>query len=199
MSATLTAARREKLGSRAARKLRLQGRIPCSLVSEDNEPIPLSIDEDEFLTARRAHEHLFDLNFGSESEAALVNELQWDTFLGRIQHVEFRRVVRGQKTESEVELHFKGMVKGGVLNHLVSQVTIAAIPSLIPDGIEVSVDGLSEGAAIHARDLALPEGVELAMDPQTTIAIVSAVKVEVEETDEGEEGEEGAAPAAPAE
>lgn len=193
MSATLDAARRDKLGTRASRKLRFQGRIPCSLVAEDNDPVALSIDEDQFLAARRAHEHLFDLDFGSESEAALVNELQWDTFTGRIQHVEFRRVVRGQKTESEVELTFKGNLKGGVLNHLVTHVTIESLPSQIPDGIDVSVDGMSEGSTIHAKDLVLPEGSALGMDPETVIAIISAVKVEAEASDDEEAAEEGAA------
>ena len=149
MSATLEAQKRTKLGSRDARKLRMQGRIPCSLQSDQHDPIAFSIDEDQFLAARRAHEHLFDLEFGDNSEAALVNELQWNTFLGRIIHVEFRHVIRGQKTESEVGLTFKGNVKGGILNHLVTHLTIRSLPSQIPDEILVDVDGLEPGTQLQ--------------------------------------------------
>lgn len=190
MSATLEAQKRTKLGSRDARKLRMQGRIPCSLQSDQHDPIAFSIDEDQFLAARRAHEHLFDLEFGDNSEAALVNELQWNTFLGRIIHVEFRHVIRGQKTESEVGLTFKGNVKGGILNHLVTHLTIRSLPSQIPDEILVDVDGLEPGASIHAGDLNLPEGSELASDPKITVAIVSEVAADAPAEEEEDEGEE---------
>ena len=190
MSATLEAQKRTKLGSRDARKLRMQGRIPCSLQSDQHDPIAFSIDEDQFLAARRAHEHLFDLEFGDNSEAALVNELQWNTFLGRIIHVEFRHVIRGQKTESEVGLTFKGNVKGGILNHLVTHLTIRSLPSQIPDEILVDVDGLEPGASIHAGDLNLPEDSELASDPKITVAIVSEVAADAPAEEEEDEGEE---------
>ncbi|MEX1025077.1 MAG: 50S ribosomal protein L25 [Planctomycetota bacterium] len=189
MSATLQAIVREKLGTRAARKLRLRGRVPISLQSKLHEPLHLSIDEDQLLTARRAHEHLFDLEYDGKSEAALINELHWDTFSGQILHVEFRHVVRGEKTEAEVELTFTGMVRGGVLNHLVAHITIEAVPSEIPDGVEVSVDGMEVGSVLHAKDLVLPPGVELAMDPETTIAIVSTVREEATD-DEDEDDDE---------
>lgn len=195
MSANITATKREKLGSRASRKLRLNGQIPCSLHAEGHDPVAFSIDEATFLTARRAHAHLFDLEFGDKSEAALIQELQWNTFLGRIIHVEFRHVVRGTKTESEVGLKFKGNVKGGVMNHLVTHLTFLTLPSQIPDEIVVDVDGLDTGATIHASDLVLPEGCELVSDPTTTIVTVSAVRAsktadEEEVEAEGEGGEE---------
>ena len=193
MSATIQATVREKLGSRASRKLRLQGRIPVCLQWEEHTPLHLSVEEDQLLRARRAHEHLFDLEYDGKSEAALIHELQWDTFTGRILHVEFRHVVRGEKTQAEIELSFKGMVKGGVLNHLVAHITIEAIPSAIPDGLEVNVDGLEVGQGVQAKDLKLPEGVTFVGDPTTMIAVVASVREQAVESDDDDED-----PAAPA-
>ena len=194
MSATLQATPRTKLGSRSARYLRLAGRIPCSIQGEGKDNVAFSIDEREFLAARRNHEHLFDFEVeGGDDETGIVRELQWGPFSDRILHVEFRRVIRGKETEAEVEVEFRGMPKGGVLNTVTAHVTIRSIPSLIPDSLLAKVDALEEGSSLQAKDLELPEGVKLACDPDLVVAIVSAAGGAEPTEGEGEEGEEGAA------
>jgi len=190
--AKLQASSHVKLGSRDARKLRLQGKIPCSIQGEGKDNVNVAIDSDEFMTARRHHEHLFDIEVeGGGAETVLVRELQWDAFGERINHVEFRRVVRGRKTEAEVELEFTGHPKG-ILNQLLTHVTVMALPTNIPDSIEVKVEGLEPGHPIHISDLEFPEGVSSAMPEDTPVAVVSAPKGEEEETAEPVEGEEAA-------
>jgi len=208
MEAILKAEKRRP-GSRYARALRREGRIPASIQhTTDAEHVDISIDEHEFLTSRRHSVHLFDIDVGGSSETAIVRELQWDTFGQSILHVEFRRVVRGQKIESLVELSFEGMPKSGVLNQLLNEITISSIPSKIPDDIEVPVGELAEGDTVTAADLKLPEGVELAIEGDTPVAVVSSPQAEIEEPAEGEaegelegelEGEEGLAGEEPGE
>lgn len=202
-SQVLKAFNREKVGSRPARKLRREGRIPCSIQPEFGQAHrDISIDEHEFKAARRHHVHLFDIDVAGDVETAVVRELQWDTFGDRIIHVEFKRVQRGVKTETEVEIEYFGHPKGGVINHLVAHVTILSLPSEIPDAVEVKVTELEEGDSIHASDLILPEGVELApsVDPGLVIATISTARgLEVEPTEEEAEAErlvEGEEPAA---
>lgn len=180
MTATLKTANRQSLGSRPSRILRLQGRIPASLQGEGKEHAFLSIEEHEFLAARRHHEHVFTLELeGGGSDNAMVRELHWDPLGSSIIHVEFRRVDLTRETEAEVMLEFTGHPKGGVLNHLVSLVTVAAIPSKIPDMIEVKVDAMELGHPLFARDLVLPEGVRLVTPANTPVAVVVVVKEEV--------------------
>ena len=81
-SLSLKASKREKVGSRHARKLRRDGRIPCSIQPhEEREHVDIHIDEREFLAARRHHVHLFDIDVDGEMETAVIRELQWDAFL----------------------------------------------------------------------------------------------------------------------
>lgn len=191
-SITLASQKREKVGSRAARKLRAEGRVPAALQADaDHAHIDLSIDEVAFLTARRKHVHLFDLDLGGAMESAVIRELQWDAMGDRILHVEFKRVVRGVATEAEVELRFLGQVTEGQLTHSVNHITISCLPSQIPDEIEVKVGDMKIGDHIKASDLILPEGAALAVDPNLEIAVVSAPHVAAEEPAEDEE-EEGA-------
>src|SRR6185295_16440325 len=140
----------------------------------------LTIDEHEFLAARRAHEHVFTLEFeGGGSDSAMVRELHWDPLGEDILHVEFRRVDLTRETEAEVMLEFVGHPKGGVLNHLVALVKVAAIPSKIPDKIEVKVDAMELGHPLFASDLRLPPDVRLVTPGTTAIAVVVIVKEEV--------------------
>lgn len=198
MTAKLKTAIRPKVGTRSARVLRLQGRIPASLQGEGKPHVDLSIDEHEFLGARRHHEHVFQLEFeGGGTDSVMVKELQWHPLGDSITHVEFRRVDLTRETEAEVMLEFIGHPKGGVLNHLLSNVIVAAIPSKIPDSIEVNVDAMEMGKPLFARDLKLPEGVRLVTAPNTSIAVVVVVKEEVAAPVAAPA--EGAAPAAGAE
>jgi len=180
MTATLKTFQRVRLGTRPARLLRRQGRIPVSLQGENQASLCLAIDGHEFQAARRHHEHVFTLELeGGASDSAMVRELQWDPLGEEILHVEFRRVDLTRETEAQVSLEFIGHPKGGVLNHLVTQVTVAAIPSKIPDAIEVKVDAMELGHPLLARDLVLPEGVRLVTPGNVSIAVVVIVKEEV--------------------
>jgi large subunit ribosomal protein L25 len=188
-SEVLTAQKRAKLGSADARSLRAEGRVPANLQG-DGDHVDFSIDMREFLATRRHHTHLYDIDLEGTKESAVVRELQWDAFGDNIIHVEFKRVQRGVETESEVMIEWIGQPKGGILNHLVDHITVSCIPSLIPDSIEVRVEHLEEGQHLKASDLKLPEGISLAIDPETEIAtVITAGGGASDEADEGEEGE----------
>ena len=178
MTANLKTDVRDTLGSRVARRMRAQGRIPVSLHGLGKDKIDLWIDSHEFLAARRHHEHVFALQLGNGVDTAMVGDLQWDPLGEEILHVDFRRVDLTRETEALVPLEFVGHPKGGVLNHLVAQIKVAAIPAKIPDRIEVKVDAMELGHPLFARDLVLPEGVRLVTPPETSIAVVTIVRAE---------------------
>ncbi|MAE29447.1 MAG: 50S ribosomal protein L25 [Planctomycetota bacterium] len=199
-SEILKAAKRERVGSRFARRLRKAGRIPASIQAEGETPhLDISVGEREFLASRRHHVHLYDIDVEGAMETAIVRELQWDAFGDRLNHIEFKRVQRGVATEASVVLDVVGAASGGDLNVLVNEVQISCIPSLIPNSIEVKVGELTAGDSLLANELELPEGLSLAMDGETVLITISAHKEEVAEPAEGEDALEsdGAAPEAP--
>ena len=192
-SETLKANKREKVGTRTAKKLRAEGRIPANLQGDGKDHIDFSIDAREFHASRRHHVHLYDLDIDGNVESAVVREMQWDTFGDYLMHVEFKRVTRGVKTEADVALEFTGHPKGGVLNQLLSHIKINCLPSQIPDSIEVPVGALGEGDSIHGRDIQLPEGMDLVTDADAIIASIAAMA-----SDEPEGGDEEADDGMPA-
>jgi len=189
-SSVLTAERRDKVGTRASRVVRNAGRIPANLQADSKSAhVDISIDERDFLASRRKHVHLYDIDVDGDVSLAIVRELQWDTFGDNIIHIEFRRVERGVEIESVVALTTVGQAEG-VVNLLVSQITIRSIPSMIPDGLEINVKGLEEGVHLTAAQIELPEGVSLAIDLETEVVTISGMKEEepVETVDEDVEG-----------
>ena len=196
---TLKTELRPKKGTRHARSLRGRGQIPACLLSDGKAPtVDFSISAHEFQAARRHHVHVFELELGGTVETALVRELQWDTFGDGVLHIDFKRIRTDVETEAEVELEFVGHPKGGMLNHLVTHVTVRCMPTMIPDSIEVPVGHLEQGGVILARELALPSGVSLAIPPETPIANAVAVKIEAEAAEAAPAAEAGAAGATPA-
>ena len=187
-SSVLTAERREKVGTRASRAVRSAGRIPASLQADGKTGhVDISIDERSFLASRRNHVHLYDIDVDGDVSSAIVRELQWDAFGDNIIHVEFRRVERGVEIESDVALTTARQANG-VVNLLVSQITIRSIPSMIPNGLEIDVKGLEEGTHLTASQIEMPEGVSLAIDPETEVVTISGMKEE-EPIDTGAEGD----------
>jgi len=182
MSTTLKAEVRAKLGTRSSRALRAEGRIPGNLQGGAEQPhIDLSIDEAEFLTARRHHQHLYELQLGGKVETALIEDLQWDVFGERIQHVEFRRVDRFAKTDVVVPLEFMGEPKSGVVMHLRNELTILTTPDAIPDSLVIKVGELVIGDTVTAGQVPLPPGASLFEDEDPAAVVAHVIEPKVEE------------------
>ena len=193
-SQTLSATKRAVVGTSSSRRLRGEGRIPSN-IQGGGDHIDISIDEHEFMASRRAHVHLYDIDVEGAVETAVVNELQWDTFGDNIIHVEFRKVERGVEIESSVALVFIGNPKGGVASLVHEEVLIKCIPSLIPDSIEINVNGLEEHAHVKAKDLILPEGISLAGDPDQDVATIIGAAGSAAPAGDGDEDESEGEPA----
>ena len=81
-----------------------------------------------------------------------------------------------------------------MLNQQLVQIPVEAEATNIPQGIDVDIEGMETGQAVHASDLKLPHGVTLQVEPDTLVLQVIARTME--EEPEAEEGAE-AAPEAP--
>ena len=68
----------------------------------------------------------------------------------------------GEKVTVEIQVRVTGEVfSGGLLDQQLVTIAVEAEATHIPDGIDVDVDGMEIGTAVHAKDLALPDGTTL--------------------------------------
>jgi large subunit ribosomal protein L25 len=75
-------------------------------------------------------------------------------------------------------------------------VSIEALPTDLPDSIDVDVSGLAIGDHITVADLPAIAGVVYLDDPESMVAHVTTVREEVAPVEAAEEGGEGAEAAA---
>ena len=196
----ITAEARNEFGKGAARRSRREGLVPAVLYGHGTETRHLSLPGHDLMLALKTPNVLLRLEgLRNGSEIALPKAVQRDPVRNIIEHVDLILVRSGEKVTVEVPIRVTGEIAPGdsLLNQQIVQIPVEADATNIPQGIDVDVDGMDVGQAIHASDLKLPPGVSLQVEPETLVLAVIAKTIE--EQPEEEAGEVPEAPEALAE
>lgn len=189
-TATLTATPRSDVGTGAARKARAAGRVPAVVYGHHRDPQSLTLEtrEIEKLIERTAGAAtVVELSLDGRTLRTLIREVQRHPYKRQILHVDFQELVAGEAVTVEVPIRFIGTPEGvrssgGILDQVMHTLTVETDPSNIPDHLDVDISALAINESLHVSDVPLPEGVTVADDPEATICVVSAPRVQEEET-----------------
>jgi large subunit ribosomal protein L25 len=201
---TLELTTREPEGSRAARRMRREGRVPGVLYGGGEAPQHFSVDG-RILRNTLAHAaQVIEVAVDGDSTNVLIKDVQRHPVRGEATHVDLLRVRMDVAIHATVSIEFlgsdeaPGVVEGGIFNQELREVNIEALPGDIPDSIQHDVSGLVMNETLTLAVLAAPQGVTLLDDAETVIATITPPTVEpVEEEIETETelvGEEGEVP-----
>ena len=201
-TAQLSASPRTTVGKGAARTLRSAGQIPAVIYGHAREPLSLAIparEVEKLLERVSAESTVIELTLASGVARTLIREVQRHPFKKQILHIDFQELVAGEKVSVNVPIVLLGTpdgvrLSGGILSQVMSELAIRVDPVNIPRRIEADVTHVVIGHSLHVSDLKVPEGVEILDEPDATIAVVSAPKVEAEPTPAPEAAEAGAEP-----
>ncbi len=150
--------------------------MPAVLYGHGTQPRHVSLPGHDVLLALRTANVLIRLD-GLEAggELALPKAVQRDPIKGTVEHVDLLLVRRGEKVTVDIPVTVTGEIApDGLLDQQLVQISVEAEATSIPPGIEVNVEGMEVGAAVHASDLELPRGVTLAVEPETLVLHVIA-------------------------
>jgi large subunit ribosomal protein L25 len=190
---------RSNFGKGAARQLRREGRIPAVLYGHKEEPVHLSLPEHELFLALKTPNVLLNLDItGAKSELAIPKAVQKDPVKRSLEHVDLLLVRSGEKVTVDVPVVTTGEIaRGGLLELVLTSLSVEAEATHLPASIEVSVEGLEEGSEITAGQIALPAGVTLVADPAAVVVhvLTPAANLTEEAPAEGGEAEESEASA----
>jgi len=197
---TISVRKRDNVGSRATRSLRREDMIPAVLYGHGEESVAVALPLRTLEDALKRNVHVLFLDFGGDTQPAIIKSLQWDTFGLRMLHADLLRVRLEEEVSVNVPLKSKGRAKGveagGILAISRSEMAIRCLPTQIPDFIEFDVSGLEIGASLQIKDIPLPEGAKLDDEPDQVVATVTARVAEApaaaaapEAAAEGEAGE----------
>ncbi len=166
----LKAETRTDLGKGASRRLRRAGKIPAILYGGDQPPRPIQLDVPPVLKAlefEETYSSILPLEIDGQREQVILRDLQRHPAKPVVLHMDFQRVVAGEKLRVHVPLHFigedeaVGVKAGGTLTHHLMDVEVECLPKDLPEYIEVDVRQCQVGDTIHLSDLQLPAGVVL--------------------------------------
>ncbi len=199
--------RRSSTGKGANRKLRREGLIPAVVYGgKDKEAVPVVLDRHtvtELLRQEKGRNTVFLLKMkGTKQERhAMVRDAQIDPLTQQYRHLDFIRVIKGQRLKVEIPVVLEGEAAGvkvgGFLDWVGRTLHVECAAEAIPESFRVDVSHLELGQHIAASELALPEGVKLLDDARKMIATVKTHAKEVEEakpTEVAAAGEEAAEP-----
>jgi large subunit ribosomal protein L25 len=200
-TANLSASSRSTTGKGVARKLRAAGRVPAVIYGHNRKPLPLELNAHELqllLEKNPYQSTVIELAFDGGTARTLIREIQRHPFKKQILHVDFQELVAGERVTVRVPLQFSGVPDGvrhggGVLDQIMHDLEITVDPSQIPHHITVDVTPLTIGHSIHAGEIALPVGVALVSEPEATVCVCAAPKVEAEAAPVEEEAAAAAA------
>lgn len=192
----LSAGKRTSFGKGAARKLRAAGHIPAVIYGHGGEPQHVTLPGHETALLLRKSNVLITLDIEGARELVLVKDVQKDPVRQIIEHVDLIVVRKGEKVTVDVPVHVEGESFSGTIvmvEH--ATVSLEAEATHIPESVTVSVEGLEDGAQIHARDLVLPKGSSLITDPDALVVHITAPRGSSTAAGGDEAAAEGAAEA----
>lgn len=198
---SIAAEPRSDVGKGASRRLRKSGKVPAIMYGGGEPPSSVLLDRNEVM--RNVAEEAFmssilSVNVNGKELQAVVRDVQVHPARKQVLHIDLQRILANEKLRMTVPLHFKNQsnakgVKesGGIISHLLTEVTVLCLPKDLPEYLELDVIDLGLNQVLHLSDIKLPEGVEipeLAGGPENDQAVVSIhlVKEEVEVVPEAE-------------
>ena len=191
---------RTEFGKGAARRVRRAGRVPAIVYGHGTDTRHVTLPGHELLMALKTPNVLIEVaGLSSRPQLTLPKDVQRDPLKGVIEHVDLIMVRRGEKVTVEVPVQVTGEVEsGGLLDQQMVRLAVEAEATAIPQAIEVSVEGMDIGDAVHAGDLTLPQGVTLVAEPEALVLhVLAAPTAEQIEAELGEVPAAEEAPAAP--
>ncbi|MEM0911001.1 MAG: 50S ribosomal protein L25/general stress protein Ctc [Pseudomonadota bacterium] len=161
---------RKDTGKGASRRLRHAGKVPAILYGGNEEPLALTLEHNKVIQAQEFeafYSHVLTLNIDGKAVEALVKDMQRHPYKPKVTHLDFQRVIAGEKLHTNVPIHYineesaKGVkLEGGHIEHHVNEIEVTCLPTDLPEYIEVDMIDVGLGQTLHLSDIKLPEGVE---------------------------------------
>jgi large subunit ribosomal protein L25 len=198
------AAERRTVTGKATARLRRDGLLPAVVYGHGRESDSITLDAHDFtlLRHRVGPNALIDLSIdGGKATPVLIHGVQIHKVNRRPLHVDLFAVRMTEELTVDVPVHGTGESEavtkhGGTLLNASGSVKVRARPDHLPQVLEVDLAVLVDfDAAIYARDLPIPDDVQLLTDPDEIVFKVSPPRVqEVEAVPTAEAAPVGEAP-----
>ncbi len=179
---------RDAEGSRAARRLRRTGRVPGVLYGGDGDAVGFDVDARDLRLALARAGAVLDLSIdGAKATPVVLKEAQRDPVRGQTVHIDLLRVRLDQAIHAVVPLELTGVddapgvKEGGILEQIVRELNVEALPTAIPESIVYDVGEMQIGDTVALEQVTMPEGVALIDEvEEVVVATLSPPRLQAE-------------------
>jgi large subunit ribosomal protein L25 len=193
----LHATPRAPQGTRTARRLRGEGKVPGVIYGMGGDPVTLTVDWRELRAALVTEQGLnavIHLDVDGVTTPTLVKDMQRHPVRRNVLHVDFLRVDLDKTVDVEVPIVLEGEAEAvhrenGVVDQNLTALLITAKPNEIPASLTLDVSNLEIGHTLRVGDIALPAGVTTSVDAEEPVVSGHHGVSEADLVPEGEEGE----------
>lgn len=183
----VTAMSRSLQGTGASRRLRVTGKVPGIIYGGEQPAKNVEFDHNNLfhqLKQETFHASILSMIVDGAKERVLLRDVQMHPWKQLVLHVDFQRVSANKKIHMKVPLHFVNAdiapgVKtgGGIVSHVMNEMDITCLPDDLPEFIEVDLQKLEIGEAVHLADVKIPQGVESVQLTRGDNAVVATVQI----------------------
>ncbi|HET7580831.1 MAG TPA: 50S ribosomal protein L25/general stress protein Ctc [Bacillales bacterium] len=196
MAIVLEAQPRDNSKKSTIKKIRREGNVPAVVYGHGVESRSIYFSSSDFIKVIReaGRNGVITLKVDKDDYPVMVHEMQFDNLKDELVHADFYKVDMSSEVDAEVAVHLTGDAagekEGGLVQQLLHEISVRALPADIPDVIEMNIEALNIGDSLSIEDLPKAGSYEILNDPEDTVVTVTPPQSEDEpETDEDEERE----------
>ena len=157
---------REGRGTRLSEKLRKLGKVPAVVYGHKEKTLSVSVEHDLLLSAVRHGARIVEVRARRQGREGpdhgiAVGLPRQGRPARRFQARQRRRAHRDHRARRTQAASPRASPAGGVLDQPLHTLRIECPVLAVPETIRVNIDELQIDAAIHVRELKLPEGVKV--------------------------------------
>ncbi len=178
-SIALTATKRDQVGSKSSKALRLAGNIPCVVYGGEQN---LSF----YLEGKVANKIVFtpdfsriDITIDSNTFPCIIKEIQFHKLTDVVTHIDFLQLVEDKKVICDVPIKLigvsKGVREGGRMLVKVRKLRLKCFPKHLVDTININIDSLELGKSVKVGDVKL-DNIEILNSANIPIASVEVTR-----------------------
>ena len=193
-SITINGSKRESVGKKATKALRNAGQVPCVLYGGD-QPVHFSAEELAFSKlVYTPNAHTVVIALGDTSYNAVLQDIQFHPVTENILHIDFYQLFDDKEIAMDIPVVLTGnsigVRAGGVLRRNRRKLRIKALPTNLPDFIEVDISKLRIGNKVYVSQLP-SEDYKFLHSDNTVVCQVKQSRVSLAELEDDEDEEEG--------
>lgn len=172
------AVEKRKVVGKKVKKLRKEGFLPANIYGKAVKSLSVQVPYKEFekVYKEAGETGIVDVEVGSEVRPSLIHNVQQDYYNHKLLHADFFQVNLKEKVTTMIKVVTIGEPKAvsdklGLLLQPISEVEVEALPTDLPDKIEVNVEHLAEvNAQITVGEIKAPAGVTILTDKNQVVA-----------------------------